>query len=69
MDFATDLSHMRHSHKYKIILVHNKSNKSNVKQALAITAHEVYTFDDIIANAPEKEQDPSVGLICKIAAP
>lgn len=55
MDFATDLSHMRHTHKYKIILVHNQSS-SAVKQALAITAHETYKFEDIVANAPEKEQ-------------
>lgn len=46
---------MRHTHKYTIILVHSQ-NRSAVKQALAITAHEIYKFEDIVANAPEKEQ-------------
>ncbi|XP_067941432.1 meiosis regulator and mRNA stability factor 1-like isoform X2 [Watersipora subatra] len=53
VDFAADLGHMKNHHKYDIVLVHNKGL---VKPALAYAANKVFSFDEVVKNAPEKDR-------------
>ncbi|XP_069125542.1 meiosis regulator and mRNA stability factor 1-like [Argopecten irradians] len=55
INFASDLSDMRHRKGYHVILIHNKQ----VHEALKLCANEHFLYEDLVQDLPHREPDLS----------
>ena len=51
VNFAPDLSDLRHRKRYEVVLVH----KNQVSEALQIAASECHSYEDLVNDLPERQ--------------